>query len=415
MEPKVVVGADQVEGAPEQPGLDQAPLADRPVERGGLEADEARPEADVRRGRLLRLEPTDPLGRGDRIERRTRSSSELPGERRPVELRRADRRRRHRAAYDQGSSGATKSTIVAASRSGCSIPIMCATSGQTSARAFGRVRLEVAGRLDHVGDVQVAGDGEDRAAQLAKAVVGRRFEPDAPCPGGRSGSRRSISNTRSRIAAGTRVGGWPGPSTQTRTSNAAIAAGSRGVGRLEPLLLRVEGPDPVGRLDVETTETRIRRRRPPRRARARRSPCRRRACRRASCRRARPAPMPRRVEDGQQVVDPRELDVLGRRAADATLVVADRSVAGGGQRAGPWRPTTAEVGDPRVEEHDRRPGALVDDEQAATRNVDEAARHGSCLMPGSGVGVIPRGRSAPGRSCAPGGCVQPRFGRARRE
>ncbi len=79
-----------------------------------------------------------------------------------------------------------------------------------------------------------------------------------------------------------------------------------------------------------------------------------------------------RIEHGQEIVDPRELDVLGGRSADPALVVADGSIAGRVQERR-HRVPGAQIGDPRMEEHDRRSGTLVDDQQAAAGNLGVAS------------------------------------------
>ena len=59
------------------------------------------------------------------------------------------------------------------------------------------------------------------------------------------------------------------------------------------------------------------------------------------------------IEDRKEVVDPRELDRFGGRAADAALVVADAAVPGRGQRPD-HRVPRPNVGDPGMKEQDRR-------------------------------------------------------------
>ena len=58
---EVVRGADHVERRAHERALDDGPLRERAVEVRGLEPGQTRPEPDVRRRRLLRLEATDPF------------------------------------------------------------------------------------------------------------------------------------------------------------------------------------------------------------------------------------------------------------------------------------------------------------------------------------------------------------------
>ena len=76
-----------------------------------------------------------------------------------------------RPAHDQRGSGARNWTIRAASSSGTSIPIMCATSGQITARAFG-VRSSRWRRSSPTSETSSSpATREDRAAQLGETLV----------------------------------------------------------------------------------------------------------------------------------------------------------------------------------------------------------------------------------------------------
>jgi hypothetical protein len=81
----VVALGDEMDRRPHQRPLDDGLPAQRAGELVPLEALEPRPEPDVRRGRVLRLDPADPFQRAG--QRRLRPlEQELPREQRPVQL-----------------------------------------------------------------------------------------------------------------------------------------------------------------------------------------------------------------------------------------------------------------------------------------------------------------------------------------
>ena len=80
----VVGGADDVEGAATEGGLDQTAVVQGQAELVGVEVRKAGPEPDVGRGRLLGLQSADGFGRRNGVERRS-SQQQLASERGPVE------------------------------------------------------------------------------------------------------------------------------------------------------------------------------------------------------------------------------------------------------------------------------------------------------------------------------------------
>ena len=102
-----VRGRHQVEGRPHQRALDELPLDYRAVEVGELEPGEARPEADVRRCRLLGLQATDPFHRPDDVDI-GRLEEQLPRQHRPAEPAGADDLGRGGPRHSGGSLPALK-------------------------------------------------------------------------------------------------------------------------------------------------------------------------------------------------------------------------------------------------------------------------------------------------------------------
>jgi hypothetical protein len=73
-----------VERRAHQRGLDDRTLAEGPIEPGRVEVDEPRPEREIRRRRLLRLEPAERLDGRGRVEVGP-LEEQLPRQRRPVD------------------------------------------------------------------------------------------------------------------------------------------------------------------------------------------------------------------------------------------------------------------------------------------------------------------------------------------
>jgi hypothetical protein len=83
-EVEIVVDGHGVERRAHQRRLDDESLRECAVQRRRVEGRQAGPEREVRRSRLLRLEPTERLDRIDRLEG-DRFEEVLAGERRPVQ------------------------------------------------------------------------------------------------------------------------------------------------------------------------------------------------------------------------------------------------------------------------------------------------------------------------------------------
>ena len=161
----------------------------------------------------------------------------------------------------------------------------CVRRRQDQGARVGCFRLEVTCRLRDVGYVQCPGDREHGTAQVGESGGGRRGEGDRASrdvPGTYCGA--SMTRTFSRIAAGTRVSGWPGPSTHTRTSMSAIASGSGGSA---DSIASIRSKSSISSASIRPRIRRDRRRLRPRRrpGRGTRWRCRRRSGHRANCRR----------------------------------------------------------------------------------------------------------------------------------
>ena len=109
---------------------------------------------------------------------------------------------------------------------------------------------------------------------------------------------------------------------------------------------------------------------------------------------------PQRVHHGEQVCARRELDILRRRRSEPALVVANDAVSGRHE----WRHDRvpcAQIGDPRVHEHDRWPASVVNDRQPATRDIDGAfvmaAGYSAGRRPGNRAGASRTSRVVTGR------------------
>ena len=76
-----------------------------------------------------------------------------------------------------------------------------------------------------------------------------------------------------------------------------------------------------------------------------------------------------RIENGDTSASERELDILGGRGAVAAGVEANDAVAGRVERRD-HRVPGPQVGDAGVQEDERRPLTLIDDEEAAARDID---------------------------------------------
>ena len=200
------------------------------------------------------------------------------------------------------------------------------------------------------------------------------------------------------------------PAASIRSYSASIAGLGRGLDPpskpARPAADADDRDDPLGRLDRgiegEHPAARVADERPPARSRAH----------------------PSRPE----VVARRELDVLGRRRAEAACVEADDAVAGGGERRDHARPTLddrrsrrgagrAADRPPRRATKRRPPGTstwlavMRVARPVRVRRSGGIADAGAC-RPLRRRAVSPRGRSAPGRSCGPGACGRPRSGPA---
>jgi hypothetical protein len=95
-----------MERDPHERCLHDRPIGERTIEVVGREAGDARPQRDVRRRRLLRLEAGERLDRRD-DRQRCRLDQVLPGERRPVQLRRRDDGNIRSVAAATGGQGTT--------------------------------------------------------------------------------------------------------------------------------------------------------------------------------------------------------------------------------------------------------------------------------------------------------------------
>ena len=230
-------------------------------------------------------------------------------------------------------------------------------------------RLQPLRRVDDIGEVEPAGDGQDGAPQVRQAVVCGWVEPDlaaahAPFLVERPGHHPEHLAERPvdpigrlaravepdlRLEVGQRVG-----IERLRRIDPVVRFEDRdllGCGfDLEPAQAPGDadhGDDAVGVLDGRVE------RGPP-------------AARVAD---QRGTPDPERVEDRDHVGLQRELDVLGGRGAVPAGVEANDAVS----RAAEWRDHRVpgpQVGDPGVQEHDRRALSLVHDEEASARDID---------------------------------------------
>ena len=159
--------------------------------------------------------------------------------------------------HDHRGNGARNSRIAAASRSGTSIPIMCATSGQTTARAFGAFASTNRAATAHLRHVEVAGDGQHRAAQLCEPAGSRRLEPD-PIAGrspGRVAVRVHLEHERTD-RRGDSVARLPG--AVDPDARIDLGDGSRvgRLGRVEAVHLREQLVLERGRAAIEAAEPR---------------------------------------------------------------------------------------------------------------------------------------------------------------